>query len=84
GWGRLLELPAARIVALSEHHATIAIPADEPMPALGSIVRVVPNHVCAAVNLADELVVVLHDDSTDDGGAAIVDRWSVAARGKNG
>jgi D-serine deaminase-like pyridoxal phosphate-dependent protein len=81
GWGRLLELPEARIVALSEHHATIAIPADESVPELGAVVRVVPNHVCAAVNLADELIVVRYDDGT--GGAAIVDRWSVAARGKN-
>ena len=84
GWGRLLEMPDARIVAISEHHATITIPADEPVPELGAIVRVVPNHVCAAVNLADELVVVRYDDSTDGCGAAVVDRWLVAARGKNG
>jgi D-serine deaminase-like pyridoxal phosphate-dependent protein len=39
------------------------------------VVRVVPNHVCTAVNLADELVVVA------DG--ALVDQWPVAARGRN-
>jgi D-serine deaminase-like pyridoxal phosphate-dependent protein len=45
------------------------------VPALGSQVRVVPNHVCTAVNLVDELLVA-HDDR-------IVDRWPVAARGRN-
>ncbi len=37
GWGRLVDLPGARIVALSEHHATIAIPADAPIPELGTV-----------------------------------------------
>ena len=60
--------------ALSEHHATVTF-LDGPLPALGSVVRVVPNHVCTAVNLADELVVAA------DG--AVVDRWLVAARGRN-
>lgn len=70
GFGRLLEHPEARITALSEHHAVIDFPADAAVPALGSVVRVVPNHVCSAVNLVDELVV---DDV----------RWPVAARGRN-
>jgi D-serine deaminase-like pyridoxal phosphate-dependent protein len=39
------------------------------------VLRVVPNHVCAAVNLADELVVMA--------GRTMVDRWPVAARGAN-
>ena len=43
-------------------------------PALGSRVRVVPNHVCAAVNLADTLWA--------DTGDALVP-WTVAARGRN-
>jgi D-serine deaminase-like pyridoxal phosphate-dependent protein len=54
GFGRLLDHPDARIAALSEHHATV-IGVDLP---LGTQVRVVPNHVCAAVNLADEYLVV--------------------------
>jgi len=36
-------------------------------------VRVVPNHVCAAVNLADTLTVVRN--------GAVVDVWPVTARG---
>jgi D-serine deaminase-like pyridoxal phosphate-dependent protein len=75
GSGRLLDHPQARVVALSEHHATVAFPEGAPLPELGSVVRVVPNHVCAAVNLADLLVVTAV--------GAVVDQWLVAARGRN-
>src|SRR3712207_8276278 len=51
GFGRLLDRPEARIVQLSEHHAVVEGYDDPPPP--GGSVRVVPNHVCAAVNLAD-------------------------------
>ncbi len=75
GAGRLPDHPEARIVALSEHHATVAFPPGGAIPALGSVVRVAPNHVCTAVNLADELVVTAAGE--------VVDRWPVAARGQN-
>jgi D-serine deaminase-like pyridoxal phosphate-dependent protein len=74
GFGRLPDRPDARVVALSEHHATVEFPQGE-VPAVGETVRVAPNHVCTAVNLADELVVVA--DGVE------VDRWAVAARGAN-
>ncbi len=75
GGGRLPDHPVARITALSEHHATVALPPGGETPALGDVVRVAPNHVCATVNLADELVVVSQGRE--------VDRWPVAARGAN-
>ncbi|MGA2208835.1 MAG: alanine racemase [Acidimicrobiales bacterium] len=75
GFGRLAAHAEARISALSEHHATVAYPPDSPLPELGAVVRVVPNHVCATVNLADELLVVAE--------GVEVDRWRVAARGAN-
>ncbi len=80
GHGRLLDHPEARIVQLSEHHAVVELPAAAPeeLPALGSVVRVVPNHVCIAVNMVDELVVF---DRGDD--AVPAARWRVAARGRN-
>jgi D-serine deaminase-like pyridoxal phosphate-dependent protein len=71
GFGRLRDYPDARITALSEHHATV-IGVDLP---LGTRVRVVPNHVCAAVNLADEYVV--HSPGHD------LEAWRVDARGRN-
>ena len=75
GFGRLPDVPDARIVALSEHHATIRLPGAETVPELGSILRLIPNHVCSSVNLADELFVVRDD--------VIVGTWTVSARGAN-
>lgn len=75
GYGRLLDRPEDRIVALSEHHATVEVPAGAGLPALGSRVRVVPNHVCLTVNLVDE-VQVLRD-------GVVEGIWAVAARGRN-
>jgi D-serine deaminase-like pyridoxal phosphate-dependent protein len=76
GFGRLPDHPDARVVALSEHHATVLFPDGAPPPLRrGDVVRVAPNHVCAAVNLADELVAVR--------AGAVVDHWRVAARGAN-
>ena len=54
GSGRLLDHPEARIVQLSEHHAVVDL-AGAPLPRVGSQLDVVPNHCCAAVNLADDL-----------------------------
>lgn len=75
GGGRLMDHPDARIVALSEHHATVLLPGGQAVPELGDRVRVVPNHVCATVNLADELIVV--ESGTPVGS------WPVSARGAN-
>lgn len=75
GGGRLPDFPDARVVALSEHHATIRFPDGASIPERGSALRIAPNHVCAAVNLADELLVVQE--------GVVVDTWPVAARGAN-
>lgn len=76
GFGRLLHDPDARVVQLSEHHAVVAWPegGTARRPRLGELVEVVPNHVCAAVNLADHLWV------QEAGGMR---PWPVAARGAN-
>ena len=71
GYGRLLDAPDARVTALSEHHATITGLDCAP----GTRVRLVPNHVCVAVNLADAYVVTR--------GAEVAAHWPVDARGCN-
>ncbi|MGU3292141.1 alanine racemase [Williamsia sp. M5A3_1d] len=73
GFGLLPDLPGARVIALSEHHATVV--GEGPLPDAGSVVRVVPNHVCITVNLVDDLVV-----ETD---GVEVGRWPLLARGAN-
>ena len=75
GFGLLLDHPDARISSLSEHHAVVTWPTDAPRPEIGSRVRVVPNHVCNAVNLADTLVICREDE--------VQERWPVTARGAN-
>jgi D-serine deaminase-like pyridoxal phosphate-dependent protein len=69
GYGRVFDAPDARIVALSEHHATVDWPGR--LPHLGSTIAIIPNHACNAVNLADQYVL-------STGGT-----WPVAARGRN-
>ncbi|MDD7834525.1 D-TA family PLP-dependent enzyme [Paenarthrobacter sp. AB444] len=75
GYARLPEFPEARVTALSEHHATVVWPDSAELPALGTRLRVIPNHVCLTMNLVDEVYAVR------DG--AVVDTWTVAARGRN-
>ena len=73
GFGRLLDHPDARIVLIAEHHAVVEMGA-EPLLPLGSQVDVVPNHVCNAVNLVDQV----YADET-----GVLRPWPVAARGRN-
>lgn len=63
---------ALNVARLSEEHGFVERNGcDIP---IGSKLRIIPNHACPVVNLADELVVVSGDD--------VVARWRVAARGK--
>jgi D-serine deaminase-like pyridoxal phosphate-dependent protein len=75
GFGRVMGAADARVTALSEHHGTIQWPDELPLPTLGEQLRVVPNHVCLTMNLVDEVAVIEDDE--------VVDRWRVAARGRN-
>jgi len=64
----------AVLAKLNEYHGFLAVPAGEPRPGVGTVVPVVPNHVCPVVNSFEELVV------TDSEGTTL-QRWPVAARG---
>jgi D-serine deaminase-like pyridoxal phosphate-dependent protein len=86
GYGRLLDFPDARIVALSEHHATVVFAKAKKakagvkgsggkLPKIGDLIRVAPNHVCIAVNLVDRVYLVESQE--------VVGSWKVAARGRN-
>ena len=73
-YGLILEHPSARIHKFAEEHGFLDLAACNHKPAVGDIVRVVPNHVCVSVNMMDQLVAVRGDE--------IVDVIPVAARGK--
>lgn len=75
GFGLVLEHPDAAINALSEEHGFLELSACASKPAIGEVVRVVPNHVCAVVNMVDRLVAVR--------GGEIVGEIEVTARGRS-
>lgn len=74
GFGYIREAPEARIASLSEEHGVVQIRDGARFPEVGERVEVIPNHVCPAVNLHEELYLV-------DGGA-VLEVWPIAARGK--
>ncbi|MGE3065958.1 MAG: alanine racemase [Hyphomicrobiaceae bacterium] len=74
GHGFILEHPEARIKGFAEEHGFLDLSRCNERPAVGEIVRVVPNHVCVVVNMMDQLVTVRGDE--------IVGVLPVAARGK--
>lgn len=75
GHGSVLGFPDAVIERVNDHHGVVELPQGAGRPAIGTIVWVMPNHVCPVVNLVDAYVVVR--------GGRIVDRWPVDARGRN-
>jgi D-serine deaminase-like pyridoxal phosphate-dependent protein len=74
GYGLILEHPEARIARFAEEHGFLDLTKSNTRPAVGDIVRIVPNHVCVVVNMSDEVVMVRGDE--------IVGILPVAARGK--
>jgi D-serine deaminase-like pyridoxal phosphate-dependent protein len=73
GYGGVAGMKAV-LAKLNEYHGFLAVPGGEPRPGVGTVVPVVPNHVCPVVNSFEELIV------TDTAGT-ILERWPVAARG---
>lgn len=74
GFGHIVEHPTASIHKFAEEHGFLDLTHCNAKPSVGEIVRVIPNHVCVAVNLADQLIAVRK--------GKIVDTIAVAARGK--
>jgi D-serine deaminase-like pyridoxal phosphate-dependent protein len=52
GHGSVPALGGALVKSLSENHGLVGLD-GQPAPAIGTVVTVVPNHVCTAVNLFD-------------------------------
>jgi D-serine deaminase-like pyridoxal phosphate-dependent protein len=73
GHGWVPGLGDATVVTLSEHHGIVE--GATRQPDVGDVVHVVPNHACTVVNLFDEYALTR--------AGSVVDRWPIAARGKN-
>jgi D-serine deaminase-like pyridoxal phosphate-dependent protein len=69
GFGTILEHPELTIERLSEEHGVVV--SAQAVPAIGTELKVIPNHACVAVNLADNLHLAESDEV-----------WPVTARGR--
>ena len=74
GFGALLDDPHVIVKSMSEEHGILDLTQSKLALRVGDRVRIVPNHVCIVVHLAD-LVYGVRD------GAAVTS-WPVAARGR--
>jgi D-serine deaminase-like pyridoxal phosphate-dependent protein len=73
-FGQLVEAPGARFHKMNEEHGFIDLTHAEGEFSVGDRVRVIPNHICVAVNLHDK-VYGLRGDTVEE-------VWPVDARGK--
>jgi len=73
-FGRVVEAPAARFHKMNEEHGFIDLTPAGCEFSVGDRVRIVPNHICVAVNL-HERVYGLRGDTVQE-------VWTVDARGK--
>ncbi len=76
GHGAIAGYPDLVIERVNDYHGVVAVPAGAARPALGTVVAVIPNHVCPVIDLVETVVVVRADGSTDE--------WPVDARGRSG
>jgi D-serine deaminase-like pyridoxal phosphate-dependent protein len=61
GHGEIVGWPGARLHTLNEEHGYVDVSGLDEKPALGSRLRVIPNHACGCVNLHDGLLGVRGD-----------------------
>ena len=54
-FGLVVEHPELRLHTLSEEHAHGELARPSPVPAIGDVVSIVPNHACAVSNLHDHI-----------------------------
>lgn len=76
GYGLLVDYPGASIYQLAEEHGFVDVSQCAKPPALGEVVRILPNHVCPVSNLFDRIV--LTRDGKDAGWLTIDARGRVA------
>ena len=74
GFGFLWSDSDVAVKSMSEEHGILDLSRSTLRPRVGDRVRVIPNHVCIVVHLAD-LVYGIREDT-------VVTSWPVAARGR--
>ena len=76
GHGEIPELGGAVVARVADYHGIVDVAADTPLPEVGRIVTVVPNHICPVVNYVNSFLVARDGE--------VIDTWLVDARGRNG
>jgi D-serine deaminase-like pyridoxal phosphate-dependent protein len=74
GFGRIVDAPEAAFDRLNEEHGFIDLKGVDRAFAIGDKTRIIPNHICVAVNL--------HEVVYGIRGESIEELWKVEARGK--
>jgi D-serine deaminase-like pyridoxal phosphate-dependent protein len=74
GHGRVMEAPGAVFHKMNEEHGFIDLSRAERAFQIGEKVRIIPNHICVAVNLHEYVYGVR--------GGKVEEVWNVEARGK--
>ncbi len=73
GFGLVKGFPEVQFVKMNEEHGYLKVP-DEAKLEVGQTVQVIPNHICATVNM--------HDAVFGYRGEEMVESWIVKGRGK--
>jgi D-serine deaminase-like pyridoxal phosphate-dependent protein len=73
-FGHVVEAPAARFHKMNEEHGFIDLTHADADFRVGDRVRIIPNHICVAVNLHEQVYGVRGD--------TVEEVWRVDARGK--
>jgi D-serine deaminase-like pyridoxal phosphate-dependent protein len=74
GFGLFPELPGAILTKMNEEHGFVDVRETGQKLSPGDRVRVIPNHICVAVNLHEQIYAVRGND--------VVETWRVEGRGK--
>ena len=74
GFGLVLEHPDIRFESMSEEHGHLNLSSSDYRPDVGERLSILPNHVCACVNLHDQIF--FHRGGTVEGS------WTVRGRGR--
>jgi D-serine deaminase-like pyridoxal phosphate-dependent protein len=73
-FGRVVEAPEARFHKMNEEHGYLDLEESSKQLKIGDRVRIVPNHVCVAVNMHEKVYGVR--------GETVEEVWKVEGRGK--
>ncbi|MGA2436643.1 MAG: alanine racemase [Bryobacteraceae bacterium] len=74
GFGYVIEEPAAVVARLWEEHGCLDVSRATRRFSIGDRIRIVPNHICTAMNLHDRVYGIR--------GGAVEEAWTVEGRGK--